>query len=110
MLLFDENLPARAVEILAEEFPQAVHVSGVRLLQAADETIWEEARRRGLAILSKDDDFVARATLRGHPPKVIVLRVGNMKTRDLIAFLRVRRAIIHSFVAERSDSILVLNL
>jgi len=110
MLLFDENLPARAVEILAEDFPESVHVGNAGLLEATDETIWDEARRRGLAILSKDDDFVARATLRGHPPKVIVLRVGNMKTRDLITFLRARREVIQRFLFESPDSILVLNL
>ena len=110
MLLFDGNLPARAVVILSEDFPGAVHVSEVDLLEASDEAIWEEALRRGLAILSKDDDFVARAVLRGHPPKIVVLRIGNMRTRELITFFRTRRDTIRRFVTEGTDAVLMLQL
>ncbi|MCG2681665.1 MAG: hypothetical protein L6455_17125 [Kiritimatiellae bacterium] len=36
--------------------------------------------------MSKDSVFFHRALLRGHPPKVIYLRVGNCSTQHIIDF------------------------
>lgn len=108
MLLFDENLPARAVEILRDEFPGAKHVKDFSLLEASDSQLWSTAREKDLAIISKDDDFLHRALLLGHPPKVIILNIGNCSTRELIAFLKSRSTIVRSFLSESPESLLVL--
>ena len=39
-LFFDENLSPGLLDILANEFPESVHVRDVGLRGATDETIW----------------------------------------------------------------------
>ena len=109
MLLFDENISARAVKILSGEFPKAKHVNELSLTESTDLEVWDTAKSQGLAIISKDDDFLHRALLLGHPPKVIILKIGNCSTRDLITFLRNRSGAIHSFISSSPESLLVLS-
>lgn len=109
MLLFDENISARVAEILKNEFPGAKHVKDFSLLESSDLDVWSTAKSEGLTILSKDDDFLQRALLLGHPPKVVILKVGNCGTRDLITFLIARSEAIRSFIADSPESLLVLN-
>lgn len=59
-------------------------------------------------IISKDNDFLARALTYGHPPKVIMVAVGNIKTRELITFLRASASAIHGFADSAEESALVL--
>jgi predicted nuclease of predicted toxin-antitoxin system len=39
-------------------------------------------------LVTKDEDFHRLSVLRGAPPKVVWLRVGNCTTRDLCAARR----------------------
>jgi len=110
MLLFDENIAARGVEIIAAEFPGAIHVRDVGLAQSSDENIWSWAKENGYAIVSKDDDFLTRALVRGHPPKTVILKVGNLRTRDLISFLLRRQSVITEFLEVSQDAALILSL
>jgi predicted nuclease of predicted toxin-antitoxin system len=108
-LLLDQNLSHRLVAQLAVEFSGSAHVRAVGLLNAADEAVWSYARTNGFVVLSKDSDFQQRALLYGHPPKVIWLRVGNIRTAAIAAFLRNRQADILAFAADPTESILVLS-
>jgi len=60
-LLFDENLSASLVELLAPEFPGSVHVEQVLGRGCSDAEVWEFARANGYAIASKDKDKVPSA-------------------------------------------------
>ncbi len=53
-----------------------------------DAAIWQYAKEHGLIIVSKDTDFSDWVMLSDPPPKVIHLRIGNMRMRDLFAFLQ----------------------
>ena len=108
MLLFDENMSARAAAILGRDFPGAKHVKDFSLLESSDSDLWHTAKSEGLTILSKDDDFLQRALVLGHPPKVIILKIGNCSTRDLITILKHRSEAIRSFIFESPESLLVL--
>ena len=48
--------------------------------------MWVYAEQEILAIVTRDADFVDLSTLRGVPPKIIWLRIGNC-TRGQIAAL-----------------------
>jgi predicted nuclease of predicted toxin-antitoxin system len=48
-----------------------------------DEQIWNYATEHDLTIISKDADFSTRIVFHEPPPRVIHVRVGNMKIRDL---------------------------
>lgn len=54
----------------------------------------------GFAIVTKDDDFRQRSFLRGSPPKIIWVRMGNCATADVEAILRVKAPEIVAFAAD----------
>lgn len=47
-----------------------------------DEQIWNYAKTNNLTIITKDSDFSNKIVLREPPPKVIHLRIGNMKMKE----------------------------
>ena len=84
-LLLDENLSPRLAVELARVFPGSMHVRDLGLASADDESIWQRAKEQGFAILSKDADFHQMSFLRGHPPKVLWMRLGNATTDEIHA-------------------------
>jgi predicted nuclease of predicted toxin-antitoxin system len=106
--LIDENLPRKLTRALADRFPNCVHVSDVRLLQASDAAIWQFAKRNGLALLSKDDDLRQMAEDRGPPPKLVWLRFGNCSTADLSKALLEASDAIAAFLADDAAAVLSL--
>lgn len=107
-LLFDENLAARLVGVLADLFPGSVHVGEIGLAPAPDRAIWNHARDHGLMIVTKDEDFHRLSVLHGPPPKVVWIRVGNCSTDEVAQLLRTRRAEIETFVAHEEAAFLAL--
>lgn len=83
-LLLDQNLSPRIVGAVAAQYPGSVHVREFDLQAAEDETIWQFAKERGYVIVSKDSDFRHRAFVRGQPPKVGWVRLGNCTTDDVL--------------------------
>ena len=53
-----------------------------------DSAIWNYARENNLTIVTKDADFSDRIMLTEPPPRIIHLRIGNMRLRDLSSFLQ----------------------
>ena len=58
--------------------------------------------------MSKDEDFSELAVLRGSPPKVIWLRLGNCSTAAVEAVLRRNESVIVDFVADAERVVLEL--
>lgn len=79
-LLLDHHLSRKLVTRLADLFPQASHVALHGLDAADDLVIWTFARTHGYTIVTKDSDFNDVSTLRGAPPQIIWLRIGNSTT------------------------------
>ena len=48
-----------------------------------DAEIWQFAKQNGFTIVTFDADFFDISILRGHPPKVIWLRTGNLATSEI---------------------------
>jgi predicted nuclease of predicted toxin-antitoxin system len=108
-LLFDQNLSHRLVAVLAGEFPGSLHVRDAGMATASDPVVWEYAAREGFVIVSKDTDFQQRAVLRGHPPKVVWVRLGNCSTAEVVDLLRSRRAELLAFEGDAAASFLALS-
>lgn len=108
-LLFDNNLSWRLVRRLAELYPGSAHVRDVGLERAEDDVVWTHAARHAFMIVSKDDDFLPRSLVRGPPPKVLWVRLGNCTTGDIEALLRSRHADILAFAAEGGEALLALS-
>jgi predicted nuclease of predicted toxin-antitoxin system len=86
-LLFDENLSPKLPRLIESLFPGSVHVRDCGLKGRPDEDVWEHARAHGFTIVSKDGDFYQRSLLRGGPPKLIWLGLGNCTRKQLLDLL-----------------------
>ncbi len=108
-LLFDQNLSPKLATRLADLFPRSAHVLSVGLDCADDDQIWEYARLSGFAIVSKDADYNNLSVLRGSPPKVIWLQLGNCTTSQVEARFRAHFADIDAFEKDASLGTFVLS-
>ncbi len=78
-------------------------------LEAADDTaVWRHDAAGGYAIVTKDDDFRQRSFLLGAPPRVIWVRLGNCRTADVEAVLRMRHADVLAFAEDPGAALLVV--
>ena len=103
-LLLDENISYRVVALLADAFPGSEQVRRLGLLGKTDRLIWDYARQHDFVIVTHDDDFVELSALRGAPPKVLLLRVGNSSTTALAALLLRHQATIEIELAPDTDT------
>jgi predicted nuclease of predicted toxin-antitoxin system len=109
-LLFDENLSPRLVGLLADDFPGSSHVDQAGLHGRSDAEVWAHARDHGLVLVSKDNDFRQMSFLRGAPPKIVWLRIGNAPTQAVAGLLRSRRADVESFVGDAETALLAVQI
>ena len=77
--LIDENLPKTLQLQTNDKF---IHVCNLGK-QMTDSEIWEYAKQNDYIIITKDTDFFERIILLGTPPKIIWIRLGNMRRRQL---------------------------
>jgi predicted nuclease of predicted toxin-antitoxin system len=87
-LLLDHNLSHKLVVRLADVYPGSTQTRLLGFARAVDPQIWFYARTQGFVIVSKDDDFAELAILRGAPPKVVWLRIGNCSSAAVERLLR----------------------
>ena len=97
-VLFDEQLSESLVQRLQDLSPDAVHVRVLGIGGAGDEVIWQRAIELGCVLVTKDEDFHRLSVLKGFPPKVVWIRLGNCTTRDIATLLRERWPKIEEFV------------
>jgi len=107
-LLFDHNLSPRLIRRLADLYANSSHVYLLGLDRADDQAMWEHARREGYLIVTKDADFGDLCMLFGFPPKVIWIRRGNCKNKDIEDILRRHGEEISALDADQVIGILTL--
>ena len=96
-LLFDNNLSHKLVSRLNDIFPNSTHVMSVNLDESDDKIIWDYAQNNNYTIVTKDADFNEIMTLKGFPPKIIWLRIGNCKISDIVRLIRENSIILNEF-------------
>jgi predicted nuclease of predicted toxin-antitoxin system len=107
-LLLDENLSDRIPARISPLFPGSSHVKTLGLSHEADDAIWRFARDNDFSILTEDWDFHQMSLLRGFPPKVIFLKVGNCSTNTIVDLLGQVASEITSFLEDKSTSLLII--
>lgn len=107
-LLFDENLAARLVSLLADVFPGSAHLEDLGLTGASDPKVWARARDEGFVLVTKDEDFHRMSVLHGPPPKVVWIRLGNCTTQQVAQLLRDFAEVIRAFVEQEDAAFLSL--
>ena len=80
----DAQLPPALARWLAQEFGvDAAHVDNIGYLGANDAVIFAAAREGGVAVITKDDDFVRLLERHGPPPQVVWVTCGNVRNAEL---------------------------
>lgn len=108
-LLFDENLSHKLASLLADSFPDSVHVRDIGLKAADDVEVWNYAKANDFIIVSKDSDMHERSFIFGYPPKIIWVRLGNCSTSDVENLLRREFSAIETFYQDDYASFLALS-
>lgn len=108
-LLFDQNLSSALVRLLAEMYPASAHVRALGLHEVEDIVVWNYAAAHGFTIVSKDSDFHQLSFVRGHPPKVVWLRVGNAPTAAVVTLLREQYTVVQDFFSDPVVAFLALS-
>ena len=65
---------------------------------APDTDVWNYAKVHELTIITKDRDYSDRILLTSPPPRIVHLKIGNMKMREF-----------HNFISEKWATILELS-
>ena len=82
-LLFDENISYRVVKQILHLFPDSQPANRLKLVSKEDGLIWAYAKANDFTIITYDEDYEELSQLRGWPPKVILLRTGNLSNQQL---------------------------
>ena len=107
-LFFDHHLSHKLVARLADVYPDSSHTRLLGKARTSDSDLWWYAKGHGYILVTKDEDIPELAVLRGAPPKVVWLRLGNCKTAAVERLLRRNVLRIQQF--EDDDERVVLEL
>ena len=90
--LIDAQLPPAVAGWLREAGHDAAHVEDVGLREAEDGPIWTHALQTAAVIVTKDEDFAARAArpAKTKTPVIVWLRVGNTTNTALRTWIEPR--------------------
>jgi len=88
--LVDAQLPPALARWLGEAGHEATHVEDAGLREAGDRAIWDQAQQSAAVIVTKDEDFAARAQQQADGQVIVWLRVGNTTNRVLRAWIEAR--------------------
>lgn len=107
--LIDHNLSPKLVKHLSGWFPGSVHTEELGFGRTSDHDLWQHALENGYSILTKDTDYEHISILRGSPPKVVWLRIGNAPTSKVMEVLGKNHEAILQFLHDDERSLLALS-
>ncbi len=107
-LLFDEQLSDRLPALLADVFPGSLHVARLAGTGVNDDRVWRLAIEHDCILVTRDEDFNRLSVLRGAPPKVVWLRLGNCTTSTVAEVLRRHEKDLESFADQEEVTFLAL--
>ena len=105
-LLFDQNISYRNPKLISNKFLHAQHVSEVGLEDSTDMTIWEFAKSNGYTIVTFDSDYYDLSIIKGCPPKIIWLRIGNASSSRIAKVLNEDFDLIKAFITDDSYKVI----
>jgi len=95
--LIDAHLPPSLCRALAAAGHDAIHTSALPDGNATtDQAIRSLAIAEGRVLVTKDLDFFDGLVLHGAPPKLVLVRCGNVRKSELVALVLSRLDAIES--------------
>ena len=107
-LLFDQNISFKVAKKIQPLYPGSNHLSDLRLTGAKDIEIWEFSKVNDYCIVTFVFDFIDLSTLKGSPPKIILLKLGNSTTEKIIDKLQNEFSTIKEFLINNETAFLEL--
>jgi predicted nuclease of predicted toxin-antitoxin system len=107
-LLFDHNVSHKLVPRLADIFPDSTQTRLLNFGRTNDPQLWLFAKVNEYIFVTKDRDVAELTILRGAPPKIIWLRMGNCTTMAIERTLRAEIEAIIAFVDDPDRVVLEL--
>jgi predicted nuclease of predicted toxin-antitoxin system len=87
--LVDAQLPPLLATVLNEKGFDAIHTQELpEENDTSDEELLQFCDAESRVLISKDSDFYHAKVLRNQPEKLLLVRVGNMRTRNLLDLFR----------------------
>src|SRR4030095_13783807 len=108
-LLFDQNISFRIIKRIEDIFPGAISVREIGFDHPHDYEIWKFAKSNDFTIGTFDSDFIDLLNLRGFPPKLIWLRMGNTSTKNIAEGIRKEQNTIIDFLMNNEIAFLEIN-
>lgn len=108
-LLLDQNLSRRLLPALEPHFPGSSQTALLGLDTASDLEVWRAAREGDFAIVTKDADFIELALIKGYPPKIVRLNLGNVSNDTILSCLLKHREAIAEFLGADHDGVLEID-
>jgi len=108
-LLFDQNISYRIIKRIEDIFPGSISVQALGYNNPHDIQIWEYAKSNNFSIVTFDADFIDLSNLKGFPPKIIWLRIGNTSTKNIAARIRAEQRSIVEFLSNIESAFLAIN-
>ena len=106
-LLLDANISWRLCPFLEINFGICKHVNKINLpLPAKDTEIWQYAKDQGYTIITQDSDFLNFLETKGHPPKLILIKTGNIGRKELEGILLQAKQSIVEFHNDKEHGVL----
>lgn len=93
--IVDTQLPPRLAKFLSAKGFDAIHTTRLpegHLLD--DESIRRIAKLEERIVVTKDIDFFDRYLVKGFPPRVLLLRLGNASNSELLATIEAQLPLI----------------
>ena len=101
--LVDAHLPPGVCEVLRSAGHDAIHTRDLpHGNRSTDQLINEASIRDQRVVLSKDSDFYYSHILHGKPWRLIIIRTGNIRGRDLINMIRSNLPAIETALADNT--------
>lgn len=97
--LFDQNISFRIVKLISNEFPESAQVRELGLEGSSDLEIFNYALEHNFVIVTFDSDFCDLNMVKGSPPKIIWIRIGNSTTKEIYKLIIEKKELIKIFVS-----------
>jgi len=83
-LLLDANISWRLCSFFSDNFGECIHVNKIGLTNPAkDAEIWQYAKDHNFIIITQDCDFINFIEVKGYPPKIILIKTGNINRKQM---------------------------
>lgn len=106
--IVDHNLPPQLVRVLVERFPGTTHTMDLGFDRLPDTQLWEFAKEHDFHLMTKDSDHFQLSLVRGAPPKVVWIRIGNAPIHMVTSLLERHLDDIETFLRNETSTLLAL--